>query len=144
MISGPATIVLVRHAEPAGGADPGLAPAGRKRAELLAFMFQDAHITAVFTSDLRRTKETAQPLAAKFSLVPGVLSGLDPVAHSNRVLAISSGVAVVVGHTNTVPQLIAALGVRESVQIAETEFDRMFVVSRREDGASVLSLRYRL
>src|SRR5262245_61706498 len=133
MMSGPSTIVLVRHAEPAAGADPGLTPAGRKRAELLAFMLQDAHVTARFSSELRRTNETAQPLASKFSLVPGVLSGTDTAAHRDRVLAAPSGVVVVVGHTNTVPQLIRALGVRERVQIAETEFDRMFIVTRRED-----------
>ena len=143
---GPATVVLVRHAEPqTSGADPGLTAAGRKRAELLGFMFQAAGVTAVFTSERRRTQETAQPLAARVSVVPAVLLGLDPAAHRDRVLAVPSGVVVVVGHTNTVPPLIAALGAGNTVQIAAHEFDRMFIVSLRSTGGtSLLSLRYRV
>jgi len=143
---GPSTVVLLRHAEPqTNGADPGLTAAGRKRAELLGFMFQHAGVTALFTSELRRTKETAQPLAARVSLVPEVLPGLNTAAHRDRVLAVPAGVALVVGHTNTVPQLIAALGAGNNIQIAANEFDRMFIVSLRgAGGASLLSLRYRV
>lgn len=143
---GPSTVVLVRHAEPqTSGGDPGLTAAGRKRAELLGFMFQNAGVTALFTSELRRTKETAKPLAARVSLVPAVLTGLNTAADRDRVLAVPSGVALVIGHTNTVPQLIDALGAGNNVQIAENEFDRMFIVSLRgAGGASLLSLRYRV
>ena len=143
---GPSTVVLVRHAEPqTSGGDPGLTAAGRKRAELLGFMFQNAGVTALFTSELRRTKETAQPLAARVSLVPAVLTGLNTAADRDRVLAVPSGVALVIGHTNTVPQLIDALGAGNNVQIAENEFDRMFIVSLRgAGGASLLALRYRV
>jgi len=143
---GPSTVVLVRHAEPqTSGADPGLTTAGRKRAELLGFMFQHAGVTALFTSEFRRTKETAQPLAVRVSLVPEVLPGLNTAAHRDHVLAVPSGVALVVGHTNTVPQLIAALGAGNNAQIAVNEFDRMFIVSLRgAGGASLLSLRYRV
>jgi phosphohistidine phosphatase SixA len=143
---GPSTVVLVRHAEPqTSGTNPGLTVAGRKRAELLGFMLQDAGVTAVFTSELRRTQETAQPLAARLSVVPTVLLGLDTATHRDRVLAVPSGVALVIGHTNTVPPLIAALGAGNTVQIAAHEFDRMFLVALRgAEGASILSLRYRM
>jgi len=146
VMPGPSTVVLVRHAEPQpGGTNPGLTTTGRKRAELLGVMFQDAGLTAVFTSEMRRTQETAQPLAARLSLVPTVLLGLDIAAHRTRILAVPSGVALVVGHTNTVPPLIAALGARNTVQIAANEFDRMFIVSLGGAGAaSVLSLHYRV
>jgi len=142
---GPSTIVLVRHAEPlAGGSDPGLTALGKRRAELLSFMYQNAGVTAIFTSDLRRTKETAQPLAARLSLTPQELEGLNISAHRNRVLAGPSGVVIVVGHTNTVPELIHALGVEPTVQIAANEFDRMFIVSLTgQDAANLLAIRYR-
>jgi broad specificity phosphatase PhoE len=85
---GPSTVVLIRHAEPqTSGTDPGLTAAGRKRAELLGFMFQDAGVTAVFTSERRRAQETAQPLAARISIAPTVLLGLDTTAHRDRILA---------------------------------------------------------
>jgi phosphohistidine phosphatase SixA len=143
---GPSTVVLVRHAEPQpSGTDPGLTAAGRRRAELLAFMFQDAGVTAVFTSELRRTQETARPLAARIAVVPTVLLGPDTAAHRNRILAVPSGVALVIGHTNTVPPLIAALGAGTTVQIAANEFDRMFLVALPSaGGASLLSLRFRV
>ena len=143
---GPSTVVLICHAEPqTSGTDPGLSAVGRKRAELLGFMFQDAGVTAVFTSELRRTQETAQPLAARISVVPKVLLGLGTAAHRARILAISSGVALVIGRTNTVSPLIVALGVGNTVQIAANEFDRMFLVALHEaGGASLLSLRYRV
>ena len=143
---GPSTVVLVRHAEPQpSGTNPGLTAAGRKRAELLGVMLQDAGVTAVFTSEMRRTQETAHPLAACLSVVPTVLLGLDFAVHRTRILAVPSGVVLVVGHTNTVPPLIAALGVSNTVQIAANEFDRMFIVSLGgTGGANVLSLRYRV
>src|SRR5262245_25190174 len=146
VMPGPSTVVLIRHAEPqTSGPDPGLTAPGRKRAELLGFMFQDAGVTAVFTSELRRTQETAQPLAARISIAPKVLLGLDITAHRDRILAIPSGVVLVIGHTNTVPPLIIALGVGNTVQIAANEFDRMFLVALRgAGGASLLSLRYRV
>ena len=143
---GPSTVVLVRHAElQSSSDDSGLTATGQKRAELLEFMFQTAGVTALFTSELRRTKDTAQPLADRIPLVPIVLPGLNPAAHRDRVLAVPSGVALVVGHTNTVPQLIAALGAGNNVKIDANEFDRMFIVSLRDGGGgSLLSLHYRV
>ena len=95
--------------------------------------------------ELRRhetTKETIQPLASRLSLVPGVLTGLDAAAHRDRVLAVPAGIVIVVGHTNTVPQLIAALGAG-NVQIGQSEFDRMFIVSLQAGQAALVSMRYR-
>lgn len=145
-MAGPSTVILIRHAEPqTSGADPGLTATGRRRAELLGFMFEHAGVTTLFTSELRRTKETAQPLAARLSLVPEVLPGLDTAAHRARVLAVPSGVALVVGHTNTVPPLIGALGAGTTIQIAAHEFDRMFIVALHGAGeANLLSFRYRV
>ena len=144
MMQGPTTIILVRHAEPLVGDNPGLTSMGNERAKLLAFMLQNAGVTSIFISELRRTKETAAPLAAKTGLTPVVLAGVDSIAHRDRVLAAPTGVAVVVGHTNTVPSLISALGAGV-VQIGATEFDRMFIVSQSAAGmAKALSLRYRV
>ena len=67
--SAQATIFLVRHAERAdGGAggmgnDPSLSEAGRARAESLAAMLKDTKLTAIFTTEFKRTQETAAPTA---------------------------------------------------------------------------------
>lgn len=58
------SIIIVRHAErQSGEGDDSLSEAGRHRAERLALILKDAGITHIFVSDLRRTLETAQPLA---------------------------------------------------------------------------------
>ncbi|MGH9672547.1 MAG: histidine phosphatase family protein [Bryobacteraceae bacterium] len=142
-MAGPRAIVLLRHAEPqSSGNDPALTAEGTKRARLLASMLRDAGVMAIFTSELRRTQKTAQPLADLVRVAPEVLVGLDSTAHRDRVLAVRRGVAVVIGHTNTVPPLIAALGVRTPVTISPLEFDRLFLVTRNSGGATLLSLRY--
>src|SRR4029077_6321979 len=80
-------IVLVRHADPAaGGVDPTLSPAGVHRAAVLAKMLADAGIVAIFTSDLRRTKETAKPLAQLLGITPVVIAN-DFTAAANQIKA---------------------------------------------------------
>ena len=140
---GPTTIILLRHAErETVGTDPSLTAAGKKRAQQLARMLRDAGVTAVFTSDARRTKETAAPLVAQTHLTPAELTGTNSAAHRASVLAVSGGTAVVIGHTNTVPALVTALGAG-SLEILESEFDRLFVVTRSMAGdVKLLALRY--
>lgn len=64
-------VVIVRHAEKAtnGGSDPDLSPAGRARGDTLAGILKDAGITAIFTSEFKRTKETAAATAASLASV---------------------------------------------------------------------------
>ena len=90
-------VVLVRHAEPTGGENPGLSAAGRRRAVTLAKMPAGASITAIFTSELRRTKETAAPLAALLSIAPVEIAGA-PAAAATQIKAAGTRV-LVVGHT---------------------------------------------
>ena len=134
-------VVLVRHADPAaGGTDPGLSPAGQQRAATLAKMLKDAGIQAIFTSELRRTKETAAPLASLLSITPVVIAD-DPAAAAHQIRAARR--ALVIGHTNTVPPMINALGGPANVVIGPTEFDRMFVMTvPASDAESLLAMRY--
>ena len=135
-------VVLVRHADPAaGGADPGLSPAGSHRAGVLAKILADSGITAIFTSELRRTKETAKPLANLLGIVPVVIAN-DFTAAANQIKAAGKRV-LVVGHSNTVPEFIKKLGGPANVVIGPTEFDRFFVLQVPAHGAdSLLSMRY--
>ena len=135
-------VVLVRHAEPLPtGTDPALSTAGRKRALSLAKMLVDAGITAIFTSELRRTKETAAPFASLASITPVVINN-DPAAAAIQVKAAGKRV-LVVGHTNTVPDTIEALGGPSDVVIEHNEFNRLFVLQVPASGAgSLLRLRF--
>ena len=135
-------VVLVRHADPAaGGNDPGLSPAGVHRAGVLARMLAGAGITAIFTSELRRTKDTSKPLATLLSITPVVIAN-DFATAANQIKAAGKRV-LVVGHSNTVPEIIKALGGPTNVVINANEFDRLFVLQVPAHRAeSLLSMRY--
>ena len=135
-------VVFIRHAErQPTGTDPGLNPAGKRRAQLLVTMLAEAGVTAIFTSSFRRTKETAAPLAARLGIEA---HAIDEDTTKARAQILSAGACVlVVGHSDSVPELIGALGGTADFEIGDDEFDRMFVLSPAATGsASVLAMRY--
>src|SRR2546423_7035829 len=75
-------VVIVRHAEKAanGGNDPDLSSAGRARAEALARILKDSGITAIFTTEFKRTQETAAPTATSTHVTPTVVAAKDTTA----------------------------------------------------------------
>lgn len=145
-------VILARHAEQeASEGDPPLNPRGRARADSLVRVLERSGISAIYHTELRRTTETAAPLARALGLTPTVI-GLRPgqsiASHAREVAAdISSrhrGKAVlVVGHSNTIPPIIEALGVRPPPSIASTEFDHVFIVVLEEGApARLIAARY--
>jgi broad specificity phosphatase PhoE len=124
----------------APGADPDLSDAGRARAASLAEMLKDARITQIFVTEFKRTQQTAVPLAKRLGLEPAVVSSKEPAALAERLRG-ASGNVLVVGHSNTVPQILEALGV-EGVAIADSEYDNLFLVTRGA-SPSLVRLRYR-
>jgi phosphohistidine phosphatase SixA len=145
------TIVLVRHAEradagtqPAAGADPDLSPQGRTRAASLARVLADARITAIFTSEFKRTQQTAEPLAKVLDLSVTTVPSANTAALIDRIKVVSGNV-LVVGHSNTIPEVIKRLGVQALVSIPDDQFDDLFVVTTSTGGAapSLLRLHYR-
>src|SRR5438874_11953206 len=72
-------VVIVRHAEKAAsdGKDPDLSPAGRARAEALARILKDSGITAIFTTEFKRTQETAAATATSTRVTPTVVAAKD-------------------------------------------------------------------
>ena len=143
-------VFLVRHAERAdagmaaakmAGADPELSDAGKARARALAMLLKDARITAIFTTEYKRTRDTAQPLAAATGVAVTTIDSKDAATLIDKLKA-SSGNVLVVGHSNTVPDIIKALGVGEPVAIADDQFDNLFVVIRGAKPA-LLRLHYR-
>ncbi len=137
LVAGAQTVFVVRHAERAdaasGGqtmmaADPELSKAGHARAESLAAMLKDAGITAIFASDTRRAQQTGAPLAKALGLTVQVVPAKEPGALLATVKA-AKGNVLVVGHSNTVPEIIKGLGVATPVTIGESEYDSLFVVT---------------
>ena len=143
------TVIVVRHAEkdPSGDPrDPGLSEAGRARAEALAALLARSRASALFASEFRRTRETLAPLAARLGLETLAVPAADPRALLAKLDALPPGsVAVVAGHSNTVPALVRALGGEVAglgPALDEAEFGRAFVVARCGARAEVLELAY--
>ena len=146
------TIVVLRHAEKQPGTidDAPLTPQGEQRALRLAEMFGDAEsfgrVKRIYVPDMRRTQQTAAGLAQRLNLVPVVVdSKTSPGDLARRLLRENRGeLAIVIGHSNTVPLLVKQLAHAEQVPaIGEEEFDTLYVVTVPTIGrASVLRMKY--
>jgi len=122
-------VFIVRHAEKAtsGDNDPDLSEAGRARAEVLAKMLQDAGITAIYATEFKRTQQTAAPLAKALAIESTTVPANDITTLTSK-LRDSKENALVVGHTNTIPNLIKALGIVAPISIPETDYDNLFIL----------------
>lgn len=144
------TIVVVRHAEKAVGTieDPPLSPEGEQRAERLAVMFGEAsgvgHLDAIYVTNTRRSQQTAAALAARLHLVPAVVPLSDIGALVARVLRDHrGGTVLIVGHSNTIPELIRELSGKEIEPIADTDYSDIYVLSVPHFGsASLVHLKF--
>jgi phosphohistidine phosphatase SixA len=144
------TVIVIRHAEKElTNPDPPLSPAGQARAELLARMFGETQgagrLNAIYVSDTVRSRSTAAPLAARLGITPIVAPSNDSKRLARRVLSDNSGRRVmIIGHANTVPELVKALGDRSDIpDIDEKDFSLMYIVTVPRIGrANVLRLNY--
>ncbi|HEY0956382.1 MAG TPA: histidine phosphatase family protein [Roseateles sp.] len=131
----PDLVVLVRHAEraaePAG--DPALTPAGEQRAQALAQALAGLRVNAIITTQFRRTRDTGAPLARALGVQPLVI---DTKAGHVQAMAdavrAQTGVVLVVGHSNTVTAVLAALGGPKLAELCETSFHHAFVLQPAE------------
>jgi broad specificity phosphatase PhoE len=122
-------VFIVRHAEKAttAGKDPDLSVEGQKRANALAHVLKDSQITSVFVTEFKRTQETAAPTARAAHVTPTVVQANDIGALVQKLRAVN-GNALVVGHGNTIPELLKALGITTPVSIPEDDYTEIFVV----------------
>lgn len=137
-------VYLVRHAEAASSApDAALTPAGQKRAECLARTFKDAGIKQIFVSDAKRTQETAAPLAKELKITPTIVPAKDPSTLIRDLLYSGGGNILVVSHSNELPFVLARMHAGTIAPIGEDDYDRLFVTTVIESGATQVStLRY--
>jgi broad specificity phosphatase PhoE len=123
-------VVIVRHAEKSldGGNDPNLTPGGLARAQALAEMLKDSGISAIFTSEFKRTQQTAAPTAQALGVTPTIVPGKDSAAVVAKLREIKGNV-LVVAHGNTIPELVKAIGIDAQISIQENDYSEIFVVS---------------
>src|SRR6184192_1486484 len=142
-------VVIVRHAEKAanGGSDPDLSSAGRARADELARILKDSGITAIFTSEFKRTQETAAPTATSIGVTATVVPAKDTAALVAKLHQLN-GNALVVGHGDTIPNIVKALGINSPINIPDGDYSELLVVTLGDkpqlfrlhypDGAGIL------
>lgn len=138
--TGPSLVVLVRHAEKASPTDPdpSLSVAGKARALALVDALANTTPSAIIVTSRKRTVETGEPLAIKLGLKEQVvaLEGGTPAAHIAAVTAAvrkQKGVVLVVGHSNTVPAIIKALGGPMLPDICDASFATLYVLQPTRD-----------
>lgn len=133
----PATVILVRHAERAAAPanDPVLTEAGMARAQALKAAIAGAGVSAIITTHLQRTQLTARPLADSLGLALIVVRAGSPLqAHLDSVAAAvkrqaAGSVVLVVGHSNTVPGIIGALGGPRMPDLCDSQYASLFVLN---------------
>ena len=147
--NGVTTIILVRHAEKAAepANDPPLTSAGVARANALLDVVRNAGVNAVMSTQFERTRATAAPVAKMLGVTTEIVDARAP--NHARVFADSilvkhrGQVVLVVGHSNTVPDIVAALGAPAQAKICDAEYDNLYVVTVPASGAAtVVHARY--
>jgi broad specificity phosphatase PhoE len=150
MSAQPSMVILVRHAEKAAvpGDDPPLSEVGQQRARDLAASLVASPPSAIVVSSRQRTALTAEVIAKATGVTPQVISleggGAAHIAAVAAAVKSQRGVVLVVGHSNTVPAVIKALGGPALPDICDATYTHFFVLQPSGDGraASLVMARY--
>jgi broad specificity phosphatase PhoE len=135
VLAEPSMIYVVRHGEKAtAGKDPELSDQGKSRAQNIATTLSRAGIGSIFSSTTTRTRQTAQPLAQRSGLDVQSYDPSAPKALVEKVKA-QNGAVLVVGHSNTVPELVRLFGGAPGADIADNEYDRIYQLIVGPGGA---------
>lgn len=122
------TIYLVRHAEKEKNTkDPILTQCGERRAEQIAEILSTANINHVYSTNYKRTLATATPFAQQQNITIEQYSPRELTLLSQQLLAAKNN-SLVVGHSNTTPQLAALLSDTQVKEISEKEYRGLYVV----------------
>lgn len=129
-------IYLVRHAEKQTGTgkDPALTEKGHVRAANLIRYLKSKNISAVYSTNYKRTLQTAEPLAKMLDIKIKIYDPRKLEAFAGKLKA-GSGNALVVGHSNTTPELVILLGGDDHGKIDESEYERVYLLQINGDNA---------
>lgn len=144
-VPGSTTVYLVRHAEKAITSskddDPPISSAGHERAKALATRLGSAGVTAIVTTQFRRTQETAELLASTIGVTPEIVSAGRKGDADSAVAAIfrhRGKKVLVVGHSKTLNLIIEALGGPRLADLCESQYSTLYVMHLPPTGESKL------
>jgi imidazolonepropionase-like amidohydrolase/phosphohistidine phosphatase SixA len=131
-------IYVIRHLHtPQGERDPDLLPEGQAAAQQLPAMLGSDRIAAIYVTHFKRTQQTAAAVAARFGLTPIVY---DPADTPGLIARVRAGPlpALIVGHSNTVPDIVEQLGGPRPGPLSHPDFGDLW---RVEPGGKTTKLR---
>jgi len=141
------TVFVVRHAEKISESDQRLTDAGHERARRLAKLLGSSGIRAIYATDTERARDTAKPLSealkipiTTYDVGKGMAKGAPDATEFAAGLRKDhpNDAVLVVGHSNTLPAILKALGVKDEIEIGANEYDDVFVVVGGATGAPTL------
>ena len=134
------TIFIVRHGEKIDESrDPQLSLKGKQRALNLAMMLRDAEIKKVYVTEFQRTQMTAAPSAESRQLVTTQYAAKESLNFGKSLLAAEAN-TLVVGHSNTLLDILKGLGITDVKPVADDEYDRLFVVTLNKNASPCYTL----
>jgi broad specificity phosphatase PhoE len=139
------TVIVVRHGEKLdSSADPVLSPEGDVRAARLANMLAESRVRAIYTTQFKRTILLAAPTAKRLGITPATMAARETAALIAKIRTHAKDeVVLVVGHSNTVPEILKGLGHTAPVTVTEEDYDNLFIVAMQPGGApTVVQLKY--
>lgn len=121
-------VFIIRHLQKGDGPDPSLTAQGSANAQRLAAILKDRGIKAIFATATRRAMETGEPLAKTLGLK---ITPYDPanVAALGAAVTAAGGPVLIVGHSNTVPELVALFGGARPAPIGDDDYGTLFEVA---------------
>jgi len=142
-IAADSIIYLVRHAEKQsdGTHDPSLTKAGHERAQATAKRLTDKGLKAIFSTDYKRTKETAAPTAKATGLLVQSYNPRTLEAFAKE-LKLAPTTALVVGHSNTTPVLVNFLAGTKYPLLEDHQYDHLYIVTLKDEGAASVTIEY--
>jgi len=133
------SVFVVRHLQKGDGADPSLSAEGAANAHHLAAMLKHKGVVAIFATPTRRAMETGQPLAKSLGITVTPYDPSNPAALAAKVAA-AGGPVLIVGHSNTVPELVRMFGGARPAPLSEQDFGTLYDV---EPGGKVVTAQVR-
>ena len=128
---------VMRHLQKAPGPDPALSEEGARNAARLADLLAGDPPAAIYVSTTRRARETAAPLAARLGLAP---KSYDPSKTPELIASVlaETGTVLIVGHSNTVPDIVERLGGARPADLSEEDFGQIWHIQGPDRRVEVL------
>lgn len=125
-------IYVMRHLHtPAGVSDPELTEEGRRHAQMLSDRLRVDPPDVIYVSDTKRARQTADPLAVRLKLAPKLY---DPRDTPGLIASVEkeAGTVLIVGHSNTVPDIVEGLGGQRPPTLVHEDFGDIWHIKGAE------------